>query len=282
MIRQLPENVSYDYKERSFIVFTIEDLALVKDFQSIMPQTKHFCEKWNVPFDYVIDKFREKGYLHKVLEYGYEIHGRKNIYPHSQLVQERCFHTSKTVWYNGNPIIAAKEYYDVHIIEDSYALLCFRKIIPDIIKDYYNWLYVAESVNRFSSDLPDIDPKQPVDTYTHSLAFIELTLEDIAFICNNPTTWRNYKEHRFIFDCYNDILCYRVSTTVVDELEYDNAIIIPVEAILKKDWSIVENYNVFSIRDTRPEHNKWYQGKQSNSPYWEADKVKEIQKLFEK
>lgn len=282
MFRQLPEKVSYDYKGKSFIVFTVEDLALVKDFQSIMPQTKHFCEKWNVPFDYVIDKFREKGYLHKALEYGYEIHGRKNVYPHSQLVQEKCFHTSKTVWYNGNPIIAPKEYYDVYIIEDSYASLCFKEIIPDIIKDYYNWLYVVDCVNKFDPNLPVLNTKLTVDNYSYSIEFNHLTLEDIAFICNNPETWRDYKVNKFIFNYYYDMLCCKVSTTVAEGLDYDNSIVIPLEAILKKDWSIVENYNVFSIRDTRPDRDKWYEGKQKESPYWDTDKVKEIQKLFEK
>lgn len=283
MLKSIPtDNVVYDYKERSFILFSVENLALVKDFQSIMPHTQHFCNKWNVPFDYMLGKLREKGYLHKMLSFAYDIHGKTNVYQYSQLVQENYFHTTKREWCHGKEITVTKYEYDVYIIEDNYVSLCLNKIIPDIIKDYYGWLFVEEYVNKFRSDLPDIDTKLSIDTYTYSLGFNELTLEDIAFICNNPTTWRDYKEKRFIFNCYDDMLCCRVSTTVIDELEYDNSIIIPVEAIVKRDWGVVENYNVYSIRDPRPLHNRWYEGKQNKSPYWDTDKVKEIQKLFEK
>ena len=78
------------------------------------------------------------------------------------------------------------------------------------------------------------------------------------------------------------MLCYRIGGVVVDNHEYDYIIIIPVEAILKRDWSIVENKMLFSIRDTRPNKEKWFEGKQIDAPYWNDDKVKEIQKLFEK
>ena len=115
MLRSIPtDNVVYDYRERSFMLFSVEDLALVKDFQSIMPHTQHFCNKWNVPFDYMLGKLREKGYLHKMLSFAYDIHGKTNVYQYSQLVQENYFHTTKREWWGGKQITVTNEY-DVYI-----------------------------------------------------------------------------------------------------------------------------------------------------------------------
>ena len=282
MLKSIPNQAVYDYHKRSYIAFGIEDLNLITDYEKIMPQTKYFCENWGVSFDYVLDKLRDKHIIHKMFSFAYDIHNKslETIYKHSQLVQENYFHTTTGQYVRGEYVPKVKDSYDVYIVEDNYVTLYLVKLIPDIIKDFYSWLYVEVPTNKFSSDLPEINTKCSVDTYTYNIEFNKLTLEDIAFICNNPNTWRDYKVNTFKFKYYSDMLCYCVDTVVTDEHKYEYCIIIPVEAIRKRDWSIVENKMVFSIRDTRPNKNKWYEGQQKDAPYWDNSEVKEIKKLF--
>lgn len=284
MLRQVPNEAIFDPKRRHYISFGIEDLNLITDYKSIMPQTATFANIWGVSFEYVLDKLREKNILHKMFDFAYDYSDKsvESRYKYAQLVMTNYFHTTTTEYVRGSYRTVVKRRYDAYVIECNYTNLFLNKLIPDIIKDNYNWLYVEECVNKFSPDLPDFNPKCSVDSYTSNMEFNSLTLEDIAFICNNPNTWRDYKVNKFKFNYYSDMLCYRIGGVVVDNHEYDYSIIIPVEAILKRDWSIVENKMLFSIRDTRPNKEKWFEGKQIDAPYWNDDKVKEIQKLFEK
>lgn len=280
MVRQHPENVTFDTKGRYYL-FELEDLHFVKDadLYALMPKTVEFCNNWNVPFDYVIQKLYEKGMLHSMFEFAYEISGYSaNI---GILIQEKNFHTTKDSWVNGKFTQSIKNYYDVYVVEDEYATLYLTRLIPDIIKTYYSWLYFEIETKRFSENLPDVNSEHRLDTYTRNSEFLKLTLQDLTDIVNNPD-WRNETCKKFAYRYYNDMLTIDVAEYTVDEQTYKYSLIIPVEAIVNRDWTLVKDYKVHGVRDTRKGKFDWYYGSQNNSPYWRKEGVKTIRELFKK
>lgn len=251
--------------------------------QHLLPSLVKLSKMWSVPYDAIINFVIQDNITKDLFEYITYPHNNKTcISERYQLVYQKGFYSETYKWQNGfeNKIIT---YYDVYIKESNYIGLKFNKIIKQIIEVYYPYAYVTKITKPYEN----IDITKEMSISDINDKYKQLTANDILIILSNDD-YKNILENEIAYNIYSngDCIYYPLPSIKIHGHKYDRSLYIPCDAIVKKDWSIVENYFVYSIikpsanEKLGMDKNNWFQGKQKDAPYFNCSEVREIQKLF--
>lgn len=177
-------------------------------------------------------------------------------------------------------------WYDLYITENSYVSLYLNIVAKHIVKERFPFLFEKPftiTKKRFTDEinkLPKTTNARIDDIIYSSLFENKLTIDDIIKLYTDDTYKDSlvevprlniYSDNTTIYLSVDEEKCYSVSFTI--------------ENLLNKDWKSIEETNVFSILlyDDKGNRipNKWFNGKQKDSPYFNDPIVKELKKYFE-
>lgn len=242
--------------------------------QNILPSIVKLAENWRVPYAEII-KFIIANHLERHL-FSY------NIY-RGLLVGERALYSEQKVWRGGQEIIQ-KTYYDVYVYENYYISLQLPKIVEWIIFTYYDYCIWAKLYNPYEGiNFKLSDTIHDVDFNYHDK---ELTIQDILNMCSGKKTIHR----KLIYSMYSDCEQIYLPLTSIELYghKFDISLTIPREAIINRNWDLIENVKVYSIikpnanEQLGRDKNNWFEGYQKDMPYWNCDIVKELKGMWSK
>lgn len=192
--------------------------------------------------------------------------------PNSFLVAEKALYSEKVVKYD-----RVKTYYNVYIVPKN-RLYCdlielvFVKKFPTL----YNASFFNKKVKRFKNEFQLKPSTNLSDIHFLTDESYYLTCGDVFELIKDPNYINSEKiKSRFKFyDGKNMFL--ELEPKLVDGRSYPNSLGIPFEALIKKDWSIIENFHVWSIKTD----NGWFEGKQKDAEYMNDFLVKTLKTVF--
>ena len=243
--------------------------------KELVPTLVKLSNDWNVPYNKIIDFVMENKLYKELFDY--------NIHKYGKLVAERAVYTEKRVWNYGVQNLI-KTYYDVYVSENNYFSLEIPKIVEWIITEYYPFCAIFKKATPYEGI--EIDDKMRIDEFARIHWDKHLTMGDIINIIKNPKMTKKELAYNLYGDC--DIIFLPIHTQNVHGHNYDISLYIPREAIVKKDWSVVENQILHSIIKPNANNalgkdkNNWFEGKQKFNPYWDCEKVKIVKELWDK
>lgn len=250
--------------------------------KELLPTLVKLADDWKVKYNVIIEFIKKNQLVCKLFTY--------SIYKssHTKLVAENGVYEEKKVWKNGRQIIT-ETYYNVYIKENEYISLIVPKIIEFIIATYYPKFAIYQKVKRFDNKII-IKPNMKIDDICREYRGYNLTANDIVNLLNNPTyaTEHVNKLVYNIYGCGSDVIYYPLPSVEVHGHKYNMSLVIPREAIVNNDWSVVENYNLSSIIKPNAnellgrDKNNWFSGKQKDNPYWNCKEMKMLKEIFEK
>lgn len=184
-------------------------------------------------------------------------------------------------------------YYDTLIVEDTYISLINQDIVSYIFENRYPAIFkhsfLFKEEKRFNQVI-EVNPKLKLSEIPLELRF-ELTCQDIADIIYGNVDFINDVKRISKIKHYADSECFYIELepTYIGDVKYDKSLAIPYEAIFKKDWSLVENMQVYNIikKDAKPingklgDKNNFFSGSQMYAPYYQDSiEVEKIKKIF--
>ena len=249
-------------------------IDIVKE-KNLLPSLVKLCDNWRVLYDdiaiYII-----KNHLTKDL-FDY------TPYPnsHSKLVCENGLYTITRKWEYGG-YKEYKTYFNVYVIENPYIHIIFPKLIDYIIKTYYPYFVLTKKVTKNNIEFKDYETISDLSLREECR---DLTISDIVDIVTNGVK----EVDELVYKIYSsgDIIYYPLKDIVLHGRSYQRTIAIPREAIITKNWELVEQKFVSAIiKDDANEllgkdPNNWFSGKQSESPYWNEKNIRALRRLFE-
>lgn len=249
--------------------------------KELLPTLVKLANDWKINYNAIVEFIKSNQLVCKLFEY--------SIYnsSHTKLVAEKGVYEEKKVWKNGRQVIT-QIYHNVYIRESEYISLIVPNIIKFIIETYYPKFAIYKQVKRFNDKII-IKPNMTIDDICREYRGYKLTANDIANLLNNPQ-YSNEHINKLKYDIYGngDIIFYPITSLIIHGHKFDISLYIPREAIINNDWSIVENYKLFSIIKPNAnellgrDKNNWFEGKQKDNPYWNCKEVKMLKKIFEK
>lgn len=250
--------------------------------KELLPTLVKLADDWKVKYNVIVEFIKKNQLVYKLFQY--------SIYnsSHTKLVAEKGVYEEQKVWKNGRQIIT-QTYHNVYIEENEYISLIVPKIIEFIIATYYPKFAIYQKVKRFDNKII-IKPNMKIDDICREYRGYNLTANDIVNLLNNPTyaTEHVNKLVYNIYGCGSDVIYYPLPSVEVHGHKYNMSLVIPREAIVNNDWSVVENYNLSSIIKPNAnellgrDKNNWFSGKQKDNPYWNCKEMKMLKEIFEK
>ena len=252
------------------------------DDKELLPTLVKLADDWKVKYNVIVEFIKKNQLVGELFKY--------SIYmsSHTKLVAEKGVYEEKKIWKNGRQIIT-ETYHNVYIKENEYISLIVPKIIEFIIATYYPKFAIYQKVKRFDNKII-IKPNMKIDDICREYRSYNLTANDIVNLLNNPTyaTEHVNKLVYNIYGCGADVIYYPLPSIEVHGHKYNKSLVIPREAIVNNDWSVVENYNLSSIIKPNAnellgrDKNNWFSGKQKDNPYWNCKEMKMLKEIFEK
>ena len=247
--------------------------------KNLLPSVVKLANDWGVEYANIIAFIKANNLLKDC--FMYSLYGGE----HSRMVAEKGVYTEKRKWSYGSYTIT-KTYHNVYIKENTYIHLMFPKIIEYIITTYYPKFAIYEDIPRFDKQIK-IKPNASIAEIEREYRDCKLTALDIVKLLDNP----NYsveKVKKLKYHIYSDgnVIYYPLTSMLIHGHKYDISLYIPRDAIVKDDWSLVENQRMFSIiKPTANEllgkdKNNWFEGLQKDNPYFNHKEVETIKKLF--
>lgn len=245
--------------------------------KELLPTITKLCEQWKVEYEKVIKFIIDNHLTRELFDYSH-------IYTTaSKLVYEDGVYEEKLEW-TGTKQIYVKHYYNVYITENRFIHLMLPKMVTYIIETFYPKFAIYEDVEKYKG--VNIDKDSFIEDIQHTYAEKKLQVSDLIEIIN--ANGKPIYEKKLIYNIYGegDILFVHLKHLNIHKRDYDWHLIIPRDAIVNDDWTIVKNYCVHSIIKPNADSllgdnsDNWFWGFQMDSPYWNEDKVKEIEKLF--
>ena len=281
ILKHTDRNVTFFDNDRIVSRYNID----LFNSQHLLPSLVKLSKMWSVPYDAIINFVIQDNITKDLFEYVTYPHNNKSCIGDSyQLVCQKGFYSEEYKWQNGfkNKII---NYYDVYIRESNYISLKFNKIIKRIIEVYYSYAYLTK-VTKPYKDI-NITHKMSIDEINKKYGNLHLTANDI-FIMLSSDDYENILENEIVYNIYSngDVIYYPLPSIEIHGHKYDMSLSIPCDAIVKKDWSIIENHFVHSvIKPTANaklggDKNNWFEGKQKDAPYFQCEEVEMIKRLF--
>ena len=240
--------------------------------QDILPSIVKLAENWRIPYDEII-KFIIANHLERHL-FSYNT-------DRGLLVGEKALYSEQIVWRGGRKI-ADIIYHNVYVYENYYISLQLPKIVEWIIYTYYDYCALSEIYNPYEGvNFKLTDTIHDVDYKYHDK---ELTIQDILDMCSGKKTIQRKLKYSLYGDCEQIYL----SLTAINLYghTFDISLTIPREAIINKDWSIIENVKVYSIikpnanEKLGKDKNNWFEGCQKDMPYWDCEIVNTLKKMW--
>jgi hypothetical protein len=246
----------------------------------LLPSVVKLADDWGVKYSTIIAYIKDNNLVKDL--FSYTLCGGS---PSAKKVAEKAVYEEKSRWCFGIRSVE-KIYHDVYVIESKYIHLIFPKIIEYIIINYYPQFAIYASKSRFKKEIK-ISPKMTIAEIERDYHDCNLTAKDIADLLKCPT-FSTEKVNKLAYNIYSDgeDIYYPLPHVMVHGHKYDMSLSIPREAIVKNDWSIVEDKFVFSIIKPNADSllgrnpNNWYHGKQKDSPYFNCEEVAKIKSLF--
>lgn len=250
--------------------------------KELLPTLVKLADDWKVKYNVIIEFIKKNQLVGELFKY--------SIYmsSHTKLVAEKGVYEEKKIWKNGRQIIT-ETYHNVYIKENEYISLIVPKIIEFIIATYYPKFAIYQKVKRFDNKII-IKPNMKIDDICREYRGYNLTANDIVNLLNNPT-YANEHVNKLVYNIYGcgaDVIYYPLPSVEVHGHKYNMSLVIPREAIVNNDWSVVENYNLSSIIKPNAnellgrDKNNWFSGKQKDNPYWNCKEMKMLKEIFEK
>lgn len=226
----------------------------------IIPSIVKLCELWKVPFDEIIDFAEKEGIVSEFLEYTTFKCGS------AELIFGRGMY--KEVQEKDRVV---KVYYDVYVKEHTYIGLTYKKIIAHIIKTYYPKFYLFDYEDfpvRLDTTISDI-----------SREYQDYTLKELCGMMKGQV-----EKIRYNIYSSGDIIFLPVKSVNVINHTFQISLCIPVQAITENDFSLIEDFHVYSI--IKPDavegrmNENFFNGKQKDFPYWDEPVIQDFKKLF--
>ena len=170
-------------------------------------------------------------------------------------------------------------YYDVYICENYYSMVEFSPIMEYFMNKMYPNIFQDMDFNTIverPGDLPTYNTK--IKHLDYSLG--EFTLQELYNLLNG----NEIKESKFSF--YDSFIALDLEQVQYHGVNYDYSLVIPYQAIINKDWSLIEDFVVHSIIKRNPtkllgeDKNNWFEGKQKDAPYWDNELVKKLKSII--
>ena len=261
----------------SFISFRKKEIEKYEinlyECQDILPTLVSFAKQWNVKFKDIIDIVVSLDLYDKLFMWSpYGCGGR-------------LIHKNGRVWYENkcvNCILTKVPHYeDMFVREDTYMHLILSKVGEVIISRFYPHFDI-----RVNKDICVINK----NTYVADIApkiNSKMTIGELADLLKNPNPKIVESQTRYnIYGGLYDTIYLPLRTILVQGREYKYSLYIPIQAIINKDWSLIENCNVCSIIKPNAnellggDHDNWFSGLQKDAPYFNDELVNEYKKLF--
>ncbi len=246
----------------------------------LLPSVVKLADDWGVKYATIIAYIKDNNLVKDLFRY--TLWGGS---PSSKKVAEKAVYEEKVRWHYGTRSVE-KIYHDVYVIESNYIHLIFPKIIEYIIINFYPQFAIYTDKSRFAKEIK-ISPKMTIAEIERDYHDCNLTAKDIADLLKCPT-FSTEKVNKLAYKIYSDgeDIYYPLPSVMVHGHKYEMSLSIPREAIVKNDWSIVEDKFVFSIIKPNADESlgknpaNWFQGKQKDSPYFGIEEVAKIKSLF--
>lgn len=231
-----------------------------KNNKYTIPSIVKLCDLWKVPFEEIIDFAEREGITSKFLEYSIYKCGS------SKLVFEKGLY--KEIWEKNFKKVV---YYDVYVKENTYIGLIFKNIITHIIKTYYPKFYL------FDYEGFPVQENTPVCDIPSD--YHDYTLKELYELINGQV-----EKIRYNIYTTTDTISLPVKSVEFNNHQFPISLCIPSQAIVENDFSLIENFHVFSIIKPdavvgRTEGN-FFEGKQKDFPYWDEPVIQDFKKLF--
>jgi hypothetical protein len=243
--------------------------------KELVPTLVKLSEDWNVPYNKVIDFVIDNKLYTELFSYTTNRFGK--------LVAERGIYTKNWVrHYGGGDYVTT--FYDVYVCENQYFSLQIPKIVEWIITEYYPFCAIFEDATPYEGI--EFDEKMRLDDFERKYWEKHLTLGDVINIFKNPNMVKKQLRYKLYGNC--DLIFLPITIQNLHGHKYDISLYIPREAIVKKDWSFVENQRLYSIikpnanAELGKDKNNWFDGKQKDNPYWDYEIVKNIKAMWDK
>lgn len=247
--------------------------------KNLLPSVVKLANDWGVEYANIIAFIKANNLLKDC--FMYSLYGGE----HSRMVAENSVYSEKRKWSYGSYTIQ-KTYYNVYIKENTYIHLMFPKIIEYIITTYYPKFAIYEDIPRFDKQIK-IKPNTSIEDIEREYKDCKLTALDIVKLLDNPNySVEKVKKLKYHIYGDSDVIFYPLTSMLIHGHKYDISLYIPREAIVKDDWSLVENKRIFSI--IKPTANEllgkdkdnWFEGLQKDSPYFNHEDVERVKKCF--
>ena len=247
--------------------------------KNLLPSVVKLANDWGVEYEKIIAFIKANNLLKDC--FMYSLYGGE----HSRMVAEKGVYSEKRKWSYGSYTIQ-KTYYNVYIKENTYIHLMFPKIIEYIITTYYPKFAIYEDIPRFDKQIK-IKPNTSIEDIEREYRDCKLTALDIVKLLNNPNySTETVKKLKYKIYSDSNLIYYPITSLMIHGHKYDISLYIPRDAIVKDDWSLVENQRMFSIIKPNAnellgkDKNNWFEGLQKDSPYFNHKEVETIKKRF--
>lgn len=249
-------------------------IDIIKE-KNLLPSLVKLCDNWKVLYDDIATYIIKNHLTKDLFDY--------TSYPnsHSKLVCENGLYTITRKWGCGG-YNEYKTYFNVYVIENPYIHLIFPKLIDYIIKTYYPYFVLTKKVMKNNIE---IKPYETISELSLRSECRDLTINDLVDIANKKVKYVD----ELVYNIYSDgdFIYYPLENIIIHGHTYNRSISIPREAIINKNWNLVENQYVSSIiKDGANEllgrdKNNWFSGYQKDSPYWKEKNIRALRRLFE-
>lgn len=270
-----------------YFVDDIEQYGL--QFEEVMQEMSFFqdiCKRFCIDMEYLRSIVVRLGIPYRDM-FMYTITKSPNVLA---LAKENGVYCEKRDTYKMN----YREYRNVYVCQNEYISTKYSKIAMEIFKDKYSRLFnepmFQNVVRKYPIDLK-FDSNMTIDTFSSlndSQVLDDLTLNDIAYLIFNPNGINDIKyESKFKFYYYgNDVMYLEMFDVNIHGNTYPISLAIPINAIVSKNWSLIEDYYVYNIIKPNANSklgkdiNNWFNGKQKDFPYWNSDIINQLKKYF--
>ena len=226
----IPKEYFISFKKKEIEKYEIN----LYECQDILPTLVNFAKIWNVEFKDIIDIVVSLDLHNKLFMWSPYGHGG------------RLIHKKGRVWYENkwvNCILTKVPHYeDMFVREDTYMHLILSKVGEVIISRFYPHFDI-----RVNKEICVINK----DTYVADIASkinSKMTIGELADLLKNPNPKIVESQTRYnIYGSDYDTIYLPLRTILVQGHEYKYSLYIPIQAIVNKDWSLIENWRVSSI-----------------------------------
>ena len=264
---------TFRHTDRNDKFFFVEEEDIKKyglNIMELLPKMPFFI---NLSNDYGID-FKD---LYNIVFLKLHIQVRNvfeyRIYNGISLVKKNGVY--RTIWRNNRQETI---YEDVYIYESTHLSVYYNNIVMTYLKDKFPSIFnnplFNETIRKYPNDI-DIKPYYTISDVSHHHNLDDLTMEDIVKLLTNPNEVNALKVvSKFNCSYYSELIFLKLGSIEVQGKNFEYHLYIPRKAILEKDWSLVEDCEVYSIikpnanEKMGKDPNNWFNGKQKYAPYW--------------